>query len=269
MKKSISILGCGWLGLPLAKAMVKDGFTVKGSTTTTDKCETLLMLNIQPYVLSIDEEIDGNLDHFLQSEILFINVPFRKQKPFLNSYKTLVKAIEKSPIKHVVFISSTAVYADVDGEVTEEENFKVNPAKKDLLLFEDLFKNNKNFNTTIIRFAGLIGGTRNPGNFFKEDKVVQNALTPINLIHLEDCIGIVKTIIHQKKWNTTYNAAATSHPTKANYYTLATKQMGKKPATFIEELTSFKIISNQKLIDELNYTFIYPDLIEALKVFKN
>ena len=269
-KKSISILGCGWLGFPLAEALVNDGFTVKGSTTTTDKCETLLTKNIQPYVLSIDDEIDGNLDHFLQSEILFINVPFRKQKSFLNAYKTLVKAIEKSTIKHVIFISSTAVYADVNGEVTEEDmDIPVNPAKKDLIVFENLFKNNPNFNTTIIRFAGLIGGTRNPGNFFKEDKVVQNALTPVNLIHLEDCIGIVKAIIKQQKWNTTYNAAASTHPTKANYYKLATEQMDKKPAKFIEELSSFKIVSNQKLIDELNYQFIYPDLIEGLKAFKN
>ena len=28
----ISILGCGWLGLPLAKALLKNGFSVKGST---------------------------------------------------------------------------------------------------------------------------------------------------------------------------------------------------------------------------------------------
>lgn len=269
MKKSISILGCGWLGLPLAKALVNDGFTVKGSTTTTDKLEILLANNIQPYAISIDENIDGNLSHFLQSDIILINVPFRKQKPFLNAYKTLVKALEKSTVKHVIFISSTSVYADTNEEINNTENFNINPVKKDLLVFEDLFKNNAHFNTTVIRFAGLIGGTRNPGNFFKEDKIVQNALSPVNLIHLEDCIGIVKAIINQQKWNVTYNAAASTHPTKANYYQLATEQMGKISATFIEELSSFKIISNQKIIDELNYQFLYPDLIKGLKAFKN
>lgn len=268
-KKSISILGCGWLGLPLANSFVNDDFTVKGSTTTTDKLESLLSKNIQPYVLSIDEEIDGNISHFLQSETLLINVPFRKQKPYLNAYQKLVIAIEKSSIQHVIFISSTSVYADINDEITDTEKFEVNPAKKDLLTFENLFKDNINFKTTIIRFSGLIGGTRNPGNFFKEDKIVQNALSPINLIHLDDCIGIIKTIVQQKKWNITYNASASTHPSKSEYYKLATEQMNKKPATFMNTLSSFKIISNQKLIDDLGYQFIYPDLIKGLNVFKN
>ncbi|NIJ43817.1 nucleoside-diphosphate-sugar epimerase [Wenyingzhuangia heitensis] len=268
-QKVFSVLGCGWLGLPIATAFVNNDFIVKGSTTTISKHETLLELGIHPYTITIDEEIEGNIQHFLQSDILFINVPFRKQKPFINAYKTLVKAIEKSTIKHVVFISSTSVYDDINAEITDTDNFKINSAKKELFDFENLFKNNTHFNTTIIRFAGLIGGTRNPGSFFKEDKTVQNALSPINLIHLEDCIGIVQAIIAQKKWNITYNAAATTHPTKAEYYTKATEQMGKKPASFIKELNNFKVISNQKIQTDLNYQFVYPDLLESLHIFKN
>lgn len=267
--KVFSILGCGWLGLPLATSLVNDDFTVKGSTTTLEKCETLLDKGIQPYVLIIDEDIEGNLDHFLQADILLINVPYRKQRNFLKSYQKLVDAIELSTIEHVIFISSTSVYADINDEVTEQEPFKVNPAKKDLVALEELFQNNPNFNTTIIRFAGLIGGTRNPGNFFKEDREVRNALSQVNLIHLEDCIGIIKAIVQQKKWNTVYNAAATTHPTKAAYYKKATEQLGKNPATFIEELKDYKIVSNQKLRNELDYEFVYPDLMESLAIFKN
>ncbi|MDO6736655.1 NAD(P)H-binding protein [Wenyingzhuangia sp. 2_MG-2023] len=267
--KVFSVLGCGWLGLPLAEALIEDDFTVKGSTTSVEKCELLLSKDIQPYVLIIDEDIEGNLEHFLQADILFINVPFRKQKPFLKNYKKLVNAIEISSVEHVVFISSTSVYPDVNGEVTEDMHFDVNPAKKELIAFENLFLDNPNFNTTIIRFAGLIGGTRNPGNFFKDDRIVENALAPVNLIHLEDCIGIVKATVKQQKWNVTYNAAASTHPSKASYYKKATEQLGKKPATFVEELKTFKVVSNQKLIKELNYKFVYPDLIEGLKEFKN
>ncbi len=268
-QKTFSVLGCGWLGLPLATTFVNNNYIVKGSTTSVSKCETLLENGIQPYVLSIDDEIEGNLDHFLQADILFINVPFRKQKPFLNTYKKLVAAIEKSSIQHVVFVSSTSVYADTNCEITEQENFTVNLAKQELLTFENLFRNNPNFNTTIIRFAGLIGGTRNPGNFFKEGREVKNALSPVNLIHLEDCIGIVQAIVEKQKWNTVYNAAASTHPTKASYYKKATELKGNTPATFLEELGSFKVISNQKVLNELDYTFIYPDLMKSLKVFKN
>lgn len=32
--KTISILGCGWLGLPLAKKLVENQWIVNGSTTS-------------------------------------------------------------------------------------------------------------------------------------------------------------------------------------------------------------------------------------------
>ena len=36
-KDKIGIIGCGWLGLPLAKLFLKNGFLVKGSTTSKEK----------------------------------------------------------------------------------------------------------------------------------------------------------------------------------------------------------------------------------------
>lgn len=35
--QTISIMGCGWLWLPLAERLVQQGYTVKGSTTTPGK----------------------------------------------------------------------------------------------------------------------------------------------------------------------------------------------------------------------------------------
>jgi 3-hydroxyisobutyrate dehydrogenase-like beta-hydroxyacid dehydrogenase len=46
----ISILGCGWLGLPLAKAIVENGFSVKGSTTSTDKLTALENAGINSWI---------------------------------------------------------------------------------------------------------------------------------------------------------------------------------------------------------------------------
>ena len=40
-KQRISILGCGWLGLPLAKELLDRSFEVKGSTTSSNKLDQL------------------------------------------------------------------------------------------------------------------------------------------------------------------------------------------------------------------------------------
>jgi len=37
----IGIIGCGWLGLALAKKFVEKGYSVHGSTTTKSKIEVL------------------------------------------------------------------------------------------------------------------------------------------------------------------------------------------------------------------------------------
>lgn len=269
MKKRVSILGCGWLGLPLAKFLVQNDYTVKGSTTSVNKLETLLEAGVSPYLISVDETIDGNLDGFLNAEILLIDVPFGKQKAFLNTYKKLAKHIASSSIENVIFISSTSVYADINTEITDTIDFEINPAKQTLVDLENIFKNQPNFGCTIIRFSGLIGGTRNPGNFFKSDRVIANGLAPVNLIHLEDCIQIIEQIITQEEWNVTLNASADTHPSKQSYYTQAAKNIGRTPVTFEEELNSFKIIDNTALKSLLNYQFTYADLIDGLDIFKS
>ena len=40
-KQKISIVGLGWLGLPLAVQLQKRGYAINGSTTTLDKLEVL------------------------------------------------------------------------------------------------------------------------------------------------------------------------------------------------------------------------------------
>ena len=51
--QKVSILGCGWLGIPLAKALLKKGLLVKGSTTTVEKISLLKSFGVEPHLISI------------------------------------------------------------------------------------------------------------------------------------------------------------------------------------------------------------------------
>ena len=44
---SISVLGCGWLGLPLAQRLVNQGYLVKGSSTRQSLIVELKKSNIR------------------------------------------------------------------------------------------------------------------------------------------------------------------------------------------------------------------------------
>lgn len=65
-----------------------------------------------------------------------------------------------------MFISSTSVYGNLNREITEEdETFPETESGKALVKVEKLLRNEKEINITILRFGGLIGYERNPGNF--------------------------------------------------------------------------------------------------------
>ena len=60
--KHISLLGCGWLGLPLAKALLTNDFYVKGSTTSEEKLSTLKSFGIDPFLIALDSKsINGHI----------------------------------------------------------------------------------------------------------------------------------------------------------------------------------------------------------------
>ena len=65
-RRKISILGIGWLGFPLAKKLIENGFNIKGSTTSESKLDLLKNNNIQPFQIELSEkEIKGNIEGFL------------------------------------------------------------------------------------------------------------------------------------------------------------------------------------------------------------
>jgi nucleoside-diphosphate-sugar epimerase len=261
--KQISILGCGWLGLPLAKYLVQKGNTVKGSTTSSDKLELLKSLGILPFSINITaEEITGSTDDFLEnSEILIINIPPKlraeEKENFVSKIQLLIPYIEKSTISKVIFVSSTSVYAD-DNEVVTEDSFHEPATESGRQLFatESILKNNSSFQTTVIRFGGLIGEDRNPIRFLAGRKNLENPEAPINLIHLEDCIGIIASIIEQDCWDQTFNAVTPFHPSRKKYYSQKAVAMNLDLPEFnSSSVSNGKTISSAKVQEVLNYSF--------------
>ena len=268
--KQISILGCGWLGYPLAKDLIKKGYLVNGSTTSESKISTLENAGINPFLVTLESEsISESINEFLdKSEILIIDIPPKlrgnnydsansSRKIFVEKIETLIPSIEKSSVKKVLFVSSTAVYGNENDLITEET--LPNPeteSGKQLLLAEAILQKNQNFETTILRFGGLIGENRHPVKFLAGKENLENADAPVNLIHQIDCINIIEEIIDQSKWNEVFNAVAPFHPTREDYYTQKASEMNFTLPKFSAEKSNIKkTISSEKIETILNYQF--------------
>ncbi|MFW5443646.1 MAG: NAD(P)H-binding protein [Methylococcaceae bacterium] len=258
MKNNISILGSGWLGLPLIESFLNNGYSVKASTTSVNKVAQLAALKAEPFVVDIDN-ITANIQTFLQSEVLIINIPSKN----ISGFKTLVDHIEKSVVKKVLFVGSTSIYDNINTTIDESSGDEI--TNKPLYQIENLFKDNDKVATTIVRFAGLIGYGRHPGRFFANGKVIKDPDSLVNLIHRDDCIAIITQIIAKQIWNEDFNCCADTHPSKREYYAKAVKSLGGgMPEFATQSSAAFKIISNKKVKQYLNYTFLHADLMENI-----
>ncbi|AMM52119.1 hypothetical protein TH61_14265 [Rufibacter sp. DG15C] len=268
-QKTISVVGCGWLGLPLAKALVQEGHHVKGSTTTPAKLELLQQAGIEPFLVSFPENnLKTDLDLLLNADVIVLNLPPKRAASEANDYEKTVKellAAIPNPDTKVLFVSSTSVYPELNRTVTEQDAIASAEADALLLRCEYWVQQAKPQQATIVRFGGLMGGSRPPGKFLAGRENLPQPMGPVNMIHLQDCTGLLTEILRQEKWGFTFNACAPSHPTRQEFYTTAALTLGLTPPTFLqEELTKFKIIDSSLIQQELKYTFTFPDVAHCL-----
>lgn len=264
----ISILGCGWLGLPLAKALLKKNYEINGSTTSTEKLQILADAGINPFLISLHEDaISGNITGLLQDcSTLILDIPPKLRgagtENFVSKIRNLIPYIEKAGVENVLFISSTSVYGDQNTLVTEETiPHPDTESGKQLLATEQLLQSYIDFKTTIVRFGGLIGADRHPIKFLAGRENLENPDAPINLIHQEDCIGIINAILSQQVWDETFNAVTPYHPSRKEYYTQKAVDNDLALPKFDQQsLISGKTISSSKTESVLKYTFAQPNL---------
>lgn len=267
-EKQVAILGCGWLGLPLAEALLDNGFLVKGSTTSVEKIPNLKSKGIQPFLILLSENgPSGMLTDFLaNSKILIIDVPPKlrgeNRENFIAKMEKILPYIENSLVEKVLFVSSTSVYSDSQANITETT--LPNPdteSGRQLLATEKIFLKNVNFETTVLRFGGLIGADRHPIKMLAGRENLENPMGPINFIHQKDCIGIILKIIEKEAWNETFNAVTPYHPSREEYYHKKAVEMNLAIPKFTTEKPSTKkLISSKKIETVLHYTFVVNPL---------
>lgn len=266
----ISILGCGWLGLALAKHLVRRNHLLKGSTTAEEKVDELRSHYIEPYIIDLSPEIENPklVQEFWNSHILVLNIPpGRKRADVVNFHtrqiQNIIDHVEGGSIQHVIFASSTSVYPPSAGLVYEENAIPgkaSRPSGNALLEAEMMLRRSTHFATTILRFGGLFGANRHPVKYMAGRKNIGKANAPVNLIHRDDCIAIITQIIEEHIRGETFNAVSDGHPPRKKYYTEIAKQQGLEPPTFRNEATNnnYKTVSNEKIKKLLSYSFIHP-----------
>lgn len=264
----ISVLGCGWLGFPLAERLLSQEYTVKGSTTTQKKQPVLKQSGIDAYLLDLPDSLsDEKKESFWDCDLLVLNIPPGRKNPDVKKdFPALVEKIIKKAKAHkiswIIFTSSTSVYPTFGGLTTEDDakpGKAARPSGEALLKSEEIIINS-GIDYTILRLGGLYGYDRHPVKQLSGKKNLDGALKPVNLVHQLDCVNIITEVINQKKRNEVYNIVSDGHPPRKEFYQCAAKRFNLPPPAFKEDTNSdYRIVSNEKVKGDLFYEFNYPN----------
>lgn len=263
---TIAFLGGGWLGFPSAVQLRQKGYVVKVSTTTESKLAYFQSKSLLPYLLQLSPEVNNTntIQDFLNADTLVINIPPGKASSLdfhPNQIKSLLPFLEQSSVSHIIYVSATSVYHEHNQEAFENEVSNATAANNQkLALAEDLLKAIPNKHITILRYGGLVGGTRNLLKFFEGKMNVEGGNVPVNFIHQKDAVNLLCETVTQQLYDDTFNVCAPLHPTKKEFYTtLATRFNAIPPQFLLNDQAPFKIVNAEKIVKALDYKFEFED----------
>ncbi|NMP28011.1 SDR family oxidoreductase [Rahnella sp. SAP-1] len=267
--KKVSIIGLGWLGMPLAMALNAKGYKVVGSKTTLDGVEAARMSGIECYPLNFTPEMvcqAEDLETLLNVDVLIITLPARRTVEGSEIYFQAVQQLADSALAHniprIIFISSTSIYGEGEGTVRENSPLEpVTVSGKVLKELESWFHKLPHTSVDVLRLAGLVGVDRHPGRFLAGKTEVKGASHGVNLVHRDDVVAAISLLLSLPRGGHTYNLCAPGHPQKQHFYPLLARQLNLPEPQFAVEpqVATGKLVDGSRIVKELGFEYLYPD----------
>ncbi|PKF50556.1 SDR family oxidoreductase [Enterovibrio nigricans] len=261
--KTITVCGCGWLGMTLADQLVSDGYKVVGTKRSATDAKRLNQRGIQGVQFDLnDTESYQDKATVFGSDTLVLNIPPGRGKlessEFVLAMKALIDEAKRGGVEQLIFISTTSVYGAAKGIIWE--NTPCAPDTASGIAHVEIEKYlSEQFaeRGVVLRLSGLVGEARHPARYLAGRHDVPNGDDPVNLIHKVDCVNTIKALIAQNAKGGIYHLSAGEHPTRSSFYRWAAKEMGLEPPTFTKGEGAGKCIDASKTLQALSLTLSY------------
>lgn len=275
------IFGCGYLGLRAAKIWLNKGDSVFAITRSEARSTQLEKLGIEPIVADVTRP--ETLNDLPTADTVLIAVGMDRSKysdirmVYVDGLKNVLNRLSDTT-NHLVYISSTGVYGDHNGNWIDEST-EPNPIREggkacleaETTIHSGPFKTR----STILRFAGIYGPDRVPTKTLIQSKDWSklSASGYLNLIHVDDGAQIVDSISGHAPQGETFLVSDGSPPLRKEYYEFIAQHFGINHIPWEESKVdptksrsgSSKRIRNQKLLDYFDINFQYPDYKSGLR----
>lgn len=283
MKKSILIVGHGYLGSHLSVLLESDTFDIFVTSRNRESIslsDGRSLATIRFDVLDAEaQEIGQPFDAVIYCVGFDPKQDASRHDVYVGGLKNFLNKLEHPP-RIFVYVSSTGVYGDCDSDWVDETTL-ASPSRESgqacLEAEQQLNSLADHSHVVVLRLAGIYGKGRIPNRAKLESGEIQiNAAGYLNLIHVEDAARIIKRWVDRcdslEPGLETFNVSD-GHPVqRIEFYRLLAELLGVESPRISTSSSGeggrksgSKKISNQKLVTETEYQFVFADYAEGLR----
>ena len=195
----VGIIGCGYVGLELARQLVDD-HEVVGVRRSADGIDAIEATGATAVRADLTEAADlaavPDVDAVVFAASSGGRGPTAAERVYVDGLETVIEAFggRDAPPERLVYTSSTGVYGDHDGRWVDETTEPTPTTEKTRVLLEAErvareYAAVHGIDGRVVRFAGLYGPGRYRLRRYLEGPVTEGYL---NMLHRDDAAGIVR-----------------------------------------------------------------------------
>ncbi len=209
MGLNIGIIGCGYVGMALARRWREFGHSITATTTRGDRIPELERVAQRVVVLKGNEP-EALASMVENQEVILLSVGASQgtvyQEAYLDTATTLVPVLKQAPrVQQLIYTSSYSVYGDQQGAWVEETS-PVTPANDNGRILERteqvlLDAQSDRLKVCILRLGGIYGPDRELVKIFSR---IAGTTRPgsgedwSNWIHLEDIVAAIAFVCRHR-----------------------------------------------------------------------
>ena len=267
----ILVVGCGYVGRPLAEGLARSGHEVFGLGRNPPK----LKGPITPLACDIarPEQVKR-----IPSEFDAVINTASSTKGGADEYWAVYLQGNRNLLAHLrcvryLWTSSTSVYAQDDGSIVTEES-PAEPRAETSRVLREAEDAVLQGNGIVLRAAGIYGPDR--GHLFQqylrgEARIHGDGARWLNMIHRDDVAGAIVAALEHGKPGEVYNLSDNEPVTELDFFAWLSQQLERELPPVVPETelagrkrgVTSKRVSNCKLREDLGYRLRYPTFREG------
>lgn len=204
----LAIIGCGYVGSALAKALAGAGHDVVATTTSADRLDEICSLGAHAELLDI-ADVDRLGTILADRQAVYLTIAPKERGAdyrdvYLAAARSLAKAVRPTPVRRIIYTSSTRVYGQDDGGwVDETSPTKPRDEQGNILveteetLLETKSECRDALAVSVVRLGGIHGPERDLVERAKTMAGTQRSGGDVfaNLIHRDDIVTALSRLL--------------------------------------------------------------------------